>query len=171
MRNRVKCLIHIIVIFYILLAALPVTAVTITGVVTVNNEIITDEETVYVIEGNAKGAELSEYIGELVNVNGAIKDVDDVKIIKISNFSMLIEPDEPFIQEPDEMAVPESEENFIQVPDEPIETDQTDTYIEETIAPDSEEVLIQTPDERIETDREDIYMKESEEVIDTENQQ
>lgn len=94
MKNRVKNLLVFCVVVWFAFVAVTAAAQTITGVVTENNEIFTEEGDVYLLEKDEKSAELLDFIGEIVKVTGIVKEQDDEKILKVLDFSVFSEADE-----------------------------------------------------------------------------
>ena len=94
MKNCVKTLLAICIVFCIAFTVVPASAETIAGQVTMFNEIVTDEGMFYAIEQDEKGVELSELQGETVKVSGSVRDDEGDKIIKVNDFSVMAEADE-----------------------------------------------------------------------------
>lgn len=94
MKKCVKILLTICTVFCFTFTAIPAIAETIVGVVTMNNEIVTDDRTFYIVEDDEKGSELFEFIGEMVKANGSVRDDEGIKIIKLSDFSVIAEENE-----------------------------------------------------------------------------
>lgn len=62
---------------------------TITGEVTENNEIVTEDGSAYTIAPTEKGDELSAMVGEIVNVTGTVQEAEGEKIITVTNFTVV----------------------------------------------------------------------------------
>ena len=99
MKKCVKFVLTICTVCCVAFSVVPASAETITGVVTMSNEIITDQGMIYAIEQDEKGAELSEFEGETVNVRGSVRDDEGTKIIKVNDFSVIAEPGEIYKEE------------------------------------------------------------------------
>jgi hypothetical protein len=66
---------------------------TITGTVTEDFQIITNDGEAYDVTGNEKSGELMEHVGKTVRVTGTLSEEDDARTITVSDFMVLVDDD------------------------------------------------------------------------------
>ncbi len=94
MKKRITSFVTLCTLFGLLFIASVAIGETITGFLTINNELITDDGLIYQIEQNEQGDKLLEAIGETVEVSGLVKNNEGVMTIKVSDFSVVVGEEE-----------------------------------------------------------------------------